>query len=103
MKRDIQDGKPNVYCWIPKDIPYEEQWLTRLGNAATRGAEKYGLRNMDCANSEEELERFKTSALRHMLQWLMGEEDEDHQIATIFNMIQAENVKWRIKNANNNT
>jgi len=98
MRRDLQDDKPNLYCWIDKDVPYKEQWLTRIGNLATRGANKYGLRNMDKANSDEELERFKTSFLRHSIQYLCGEEDEDHFAAVMFNAIQIENVKWRIQN-----
>ena len=98
MNRDLQDDKPNIYCWLAKDIPYSEQWLTRMGGLATRGANKYGLRNMDLANSEVELERFHSSFLRHALQWLMGETDEDHFAALMFNAIQAENVKWRMEN-----
>ena len=97
MRRDDNSNKPNLYCWIPQDIPYEEQVWTRLGNLATRGANKYGLRNMDNANSVEELERFKSSAFRHMMQWLSNETDEDHMAASLFNMLQAENVKWRLE------
>jgi len=102
MTRDLQDGKPNLWLWIPKDIPYEHQWLTRVGALATRGAEKYGVRNMDLACTEEELERFKSSFLRHSLQFLSGEEDEDHFAAVIFNAVQIENVKYRLKNKNRN-
>lgn len=97
MRRDLQDGKPNLYLWIPKDVPYNESLWTRIGALATRGAEKYGTRNMDLANSEEELERFKSSAMRHFMQWISNQEDEDHAAATFFNMLQAENVKYRLK------
>ncbi|RLD79739.1 MAG: hypothetical protein DRJ15_08685, partial [Bacteroidetes bacterium] len=76
----------------------EEQWLTRIGALATRGAEKYGIRNMDKANSEVELERFKGSFLRHSLQFLSGELDEDHFAALAFNAIQIVNLEWRLKN-----
>ncbi len=98
MKRDTQKGKPNLYLWIPKDIPYKENLWTRIGALATRGAEKYGSRNMDLACSEEELERFKSSAMRHFLQWISDEDDEDHAAATFFNILQVENVKYRLKN-----
>jgi len=98
MKRDVDIDKPSLYYWIPQDIPYEEQVWTRLGKLATRGANKYGCRNMDKADSVEELERFKNSAFRHMLQWLCNETDEDHMAGTVFNILQAENVRWRIKN-----
>jgi len=97
MVRDIDIDKPSLYYWIPQDIPYKEQVWTRLGHLATRGANKYGCRNMDKANSIEELERFRNSAFRHMLQWLCNETDEDHMAGAVFNILQAENVKWRIK------
>ena len=98
MNRDLQIGKPNIYLWIPLDIPYKDQLWTRIGDLATRGAEKYGIRNMDLANSKIELERFKSSFLRHVFQWISEETDEDHAAACFFNLLQAENVKWRIKN-----
>ena len=90
MQRDLQDDKPSLYMWIPQDIPYNEQLWTRIGYLARRGAVKYGVRNMDKANSEEELERFKDSALRHMMQWITNETDEDHAAAVFFNILQAE-------------
>lgn len=98
MHRDLQDDKPSLYLWIPQDIPYKEQLWTRIGNLARRGANKYGVRNMDLACSKEELERFKDSAMRHMMQWLSNETDEDHAAAVFFNLLQAENVKYRLKN-----
>jgi hypothetical protein len=98
MRRDVQTGKPDLYLWIPRDIPYAENPWTRIGALATRGAEKYGRRNMDLACTEEELERFKSSAMRHFMQWITGEQDEDHFASCFFNMLQSECVKWRIKN-----
>jgi len=63
MVRNIDIDKPSLYYWIPQDIPYKEQVWTRLGHLATRGANKYGCRNMDKANSIEELERFRNSGM----------------------------------------
>ena len=100
MRRDLQDGKPNLYLWIPKDWPYEEQLLTRIGALATRGAEKYGARNSELANSKEELERFKASAMRHFMQWIMGETDEDHAAAIYFNIYMVEYLTWKLKQKN---
>jgi hypothetical protein len=97
MRRDLQDNKPDLYLWMPKDIPYEEQFLTRAGYAARRGANKYGDRNFEKANSTEELERFKSSALRHMFQWLNNETDEDHAVAIFFNLLSAEMVKYKLR------
>lgn len=79
MRRDIQTGKPR-YDLIPL-MP-----LRRLADLYTRGAEKYGDSNWQLANSDEELQRFKGSALRHMYQWLEGDHSEDHAIATCWNI-----------------
>jgi hypothetical protein len=103
MRRDLQDDKPDISLWIPSCLPYEEQFLTKAGYAARRGANKYGARNFEKADSPEELERFKSSALRHMLQWYNGEEDENHSVAVLFNLICAEMVKYKLKVKNEKT
>lgn len=90
MRRDIQEGKPR-YDLIP--IPL----LRRLAELYARGAEKYGDNNWKLANSEEELQRFKASGLRHLYQWLSGEQDEDHAIATVWNIFAYETIKKQIK------
>ena len=97
MKRDIEDDKPAFHLIIPKGVPYKEQMLTRWAGLMQRGKVKYGPRNWELAKSDEELERFKASALRHMIQWLNGEDDEDHASAVFFNVQAAEYVKWRKK------
>ncbi len=98
MRRDLQDDKPNFSLCIPVNQPFEEQLLTRWAGLMSRGAEKYGQRNWEKADSEEELERFKASAFRHFIQWLTNLDDgEDHAAAVIFNLNCAEYVKWRIK------
>lgn len=79
MRRDTASGKPR-FDLIPT-MP-----LRRLAELYARGAEKYGDRNWQLANSEEELQRFKASCLRHLYQWLDGEIDEDHAIATVWNI-----------------
>lgn len=98
MKRDLQDGKPDFYLITPKDMPYKEQLLTRWAELMTRGKEKYGERNWELANSAEEYNRFKSSAFRHFMQWLLGEQDEDHAVAVMFNIQCAEYVAWRKHN-----
>lgn len=92
MRRDLQDGKPD-FSLLLAEIPYDEQMLTRWAALMTRGAEKYGRRNWQMANSTEELERFKASAFRHFVQWISGEDDEDHAAAVFFNINAAEYVK----------
>lgn len=90
MKRDTTEGKP-MYSLIDRDFLY------RLAIHMTKGAEKYGKDNWRLAKSQEELDRFKDSALRHMMQWLNGDADEDHMSAVAFNLAAAEYVKRRME------
>lgn len=90
MRRDTQEGKPN-YNLIDKDFLY------RLAMHLTRGAEKYGRENWRLANSREEMLRFQDSAFRHFMQWMNGENDEDHMAAVAFNLSAYEYVKKKIE------
>lgn len=96
MRRDKQEGKPDFSLCVPENHPYDEQMLTRWAGLMTRGAEKYGTRNWELANSVEEFQRFKASAYRHFIQWLSGETDEDHAAAVFFNVTAAEFVKYKL-------
>ena len=97
MRRDVQDGKPDFYLCLTPELPFDEQLLTRWAALMERGAAKYGRRNWQLACSEEELERFRSSAFRHFVQWVSGVEDsEDHAAACFFNINAAEYVKWRL-------
>lgn len=98
MRRDTQEGKARFELLLVPGLPFEEQFLTRLGQLLARGAGKYGDRNWEKANSPEELERFVSSGLRHMVQWASGEVDEDHAAAVAFNLMAAEYVKWKLAN-----
>jgi hypothetical protein len=97
MVRDLQEGKPRFDLLIPLDVPYEAQFLTRCAGLMTRGGVKYGMRNWEKADSREELERFRSSAYRHLMQWLTGAGDgEDHAAAVVFNLLAAETIAWKI-------
>lgn len=96
MVRDLQDGKPDFSLIVSMDMPYELMPLTRWAYLMTRGAEKYGRNNWQLANSQEELDRFKSSAMRHFLQWITGEDDEDHMAAVMFNLNAAEFIKYKL-------
>lgn len=87
MKRDVQDDKPDFTLLFPEGVAFNEQPLTILAHHLRLGAQKYGRRNWEKANSKEELDRFKQSALRHLLQALSGEDDENHLSAVMFNII----------------
>lgn len=82
MVRDTDEGKPR-YDLIPV-LPHK-----RLAELYARGAVKYGDRNWQNANSQEELARFKASAERHFMQWKAGDTDEDHAIAVVWNIYAA--------------
>ena len=92
MVRDTQKGKPD-YSLI------DRSFLHRWAELMTRGAEKYGRDNWRKAGSEEELKRFEASALRHMMQWLEGDTEEDHAAAVAFNLAAAEYVRERLNQA----
>lgn len=89
MVRDIQDDKPQY------DLIYMPM-LKRWAELMARGAKKYGRDNWKKAKGEEELNRFKASALRHMIQWFEGENDEDHASAVFFNISGAEMIKQKM-------
>lgn len=100
MRRDTQEGKPRFDLLLVPGVPYDEQFLSRVGSLLARGADKYGERNWQLANSAEELDRFMASGLRHMMQWMCGEVDEDHAAAVVFNLMAAEYVKGKLKREN---
>jgi hypothetical protein len=71
-----------------------KRWAKHLG----AGAKIHGKDNWTLANSHEELEDYKESALRHCIQWVNGETDEDHAAAIYFNINAAESVKEKLTN-----
>lgn len=98
MVRDTQDGKPRYDLLLPVGVPYSHQFLTRVAGLLARGAEKYADRNWEQASGDAELDRFKSSALRHMMQWQTDESDEDHAAAVVFNLLAYESIKWKMNN-----
>lgn len=98
MQRDTQEGKARWDLLFPLNVPYEEQFLTRIADLLARGAKKYDPRNWEKASNEEELERFQASALRHMMQWMAGDREEDHASAVVFNLLGYETTRWKLTN-----
>lgn len=80
MVRDTNDGK--VLYQLVFDGPMFQRWAELL----TRGAKKYQPRNWMKATGAAEAERFKESAVRHFIQWMRGDIDEDHAAAVFFNL-----------------
>lgn len=89
MQRDVTDDKVDYSLVL--DGPMFERWAHLMD----RGAKKYEKRNWMKADSIEERERFRESALRHFLQWYWGEDEEDHAAAVIFNLNGAEYVNGK--------
>lgn len=95
MMRDTEDNKTDYTSLVHG--PMMERWAEH----ATKGRAKYpdvalGVPNWTQADGPAELQRFKRSAFRHMLQWLRGETDEDHAAAVMFNIDGAEFVAARM-------
>lgn len=86
MVRDTEDGKIDYTLIL--DGPMLDRWADHL----TKGARKYAPRNWMRATGHEEYQRFLRSALRHFLQWIRGERDEDHAAGVFFNINGAEYV-----------
>lgn len=97
MVRDTEHGKPRFDLLLPLGVAYSEQMLTRDAQLMARGAAKYEARNWEKARGEPELARYHSSALRHLLQWIAGENDEDHAAAVRFNVMAGEYVKYRMR------
>lgn len=96
MVRDVQEDK--IDYTLIFDGPMADRWAEHM----TRGAHKYadpepGVPNWTRAAGRAELLRFQKSALRHLIQWLRGDTDEDHAAAVFFNINGAEYVKERMK------
>ena len=94
MRRDLQDGKPRYDLMIA--IGHDHDMITRFAEMLERGMDKYGYRNWEKADSEEELIRFKASAFRHFIQWFKEIEDEDHAAAVFFNINAVEFLKDKL-------
>ena len=93
MQRDTADEKTRY------DLVFDGPLMERLANHLTKGARKYTARNWMKANGAEELARFRESAVRHFVQWLRGDTDEDHAMAVVFNINGALYVEERIRNS----
>lgn len=87
MRRDIEEDKPDLTYLVEMEMA--ERYCYHLA----KGAKKYGRNNWQLANSQEEIDRFGRSLLRHVWQYLAGEVDEDHTAAIIFNVDARERAK----------
>ena len=93
MVRDVADDKPRFDLLIPLDQKYDDTILYRWAMLMNRGAQHYGERNWEKAKTQNELNRFKQSLFRHLIQYLCDYDDEDHASAILFNVMGAEYTK----------
>lgn len=91
MVRDVEDDK------IDFTLALDGPMFNRYAEHMTKGAKKYEARNWMKAYTPDVLERAQRSVLRHLLQYLNGETDEDHAAAVIFNLNLAEYVKEQLR------
>lgn len=77
---------------IDYSLALDGPMFRRLAIHLTKGADIYGKRNWMKATTEKDesirydtLNRFRESAIRHFMQWLEGDNSEDHLAAVWFN------------------
>lgn len=85
-RRDIQEGKGR-YDLIPAEP------LKRLAQLYERGAIKYGEHNW---TKGIPLARYLDSALRHLINYMEGDREEDHLIAACWNLFSLVATEERI-------
>ncbi len=86
-KRDTRDGKGR-FDLLPTRA------IIRLAKHFEGGAKKYGIRNWE---KGQPLSRYMDSALRHAFKHLEGQRDEDHLIASAWNLLCLADTEIRIK------
>lgn len=76
--------------------PMARRWAQHLTTAEAKYPDpKPGLPNFMLIETEEELVRYRESAIRHFMSWFNEETDEDHAAATFFNMNGVELIKFK--------
>lgn len=96
--RSSDEGKPKFEYLLAPDMPYNEQVIARIANRMEAGAKYYGENNYGLMNTEDALKRAKSSLLRHTMQFINGESDEDHLAAIGCNILMISKIEHNIKN-----
>lgn len=94
MMREDDEGKVMYDLLIPLNCKHP--MLIRWAELLTRGAKKYARRNFEVANTQEELERATQSLWRHFIQYVTGDDSEDHAASIYFNIQVIELIKERL-------
>jgi hypothetical protein len=96
MVRDTNEDKARFDLLFIEWLPYKQQPLTLLADLLARWAKKYNERNREKASTIEEYNRFKESFLRHAIQAVCWEIDEDHKSASMFNLMWMVLVEYKM-------
>jgi hypothetical protein len=74
--------------------PMMRRWAQHLTTAEAKYPDPtLGVPNFTLIENDEEYYRYKKSAFRHFMSWLLDETDEDHAAATFFNINGVEIIK----------
>ena len=76
--RDIAEDKLD-YTLLPITA------LNRITQHYVNGLKKYGRDNWKKLSTPEDIERYKQSMFRHLIQYLEGQDNEDHLAAIVWN------------------
>lgn len=95
--RSSDEGKPDFTLLMVTDLSYDEQVLTRGAKRMAEGAKLYGRLNHEKMSDPDALARCKASLLRHTMQYLAGETDEDHLAAIQCNIVMISGIEKRVK------
>jgi hypothetical protein len=96
-QRSSDEGRPRFDMLFVSHMSYDQQVLTRAALRMEEGARKYGARNFEEFQDAEALERARASLLRHTIQLVNGETDEDHAAAVIANVVMLSSVEKRVR------
>jgi len=59
--------------------------LNRITQHYVNGLKKYGRDNWKKLSTPDDIERYKQSMFRHLIQYLEGQDNEDHLAAVVWN------------------
>ena len=98
--RSSDEGKPQFELLLTPGMDYEEQLMTKVARRMAEGAALYGRYNYAKMSSDEALERAYGSLLRHAMQHINGERDEEHLAAVVANCIMISKIEHNRRGTN---
>jgi hypothetical protein len=96
--RSSDEGKPKFRYLLAPDMPVDKQILARIANRMEAGAKQYGENNYGRMCTEDALSRARDSLMRHVVQYINGDTDEDHLAAVGCNILMISKIEHNIAN-----